>query len=70
MDGAIALLLFSGFLAFLVYRMDQNESKNDSERKSYKDILEDVYNQGFNDGVNHDGGAKTVSKDKRLRNRK
>lgn len=67
MDGALALLLFSGFLAFLVYRMDQNESKNDAEKKSYKDILEDVYNQGFNDGIDYDGGAKTVSKDKRIR---
>ena len=67
MDGALALLLFSGFLAFLVNRMDRNESKNDAEKKSYKDILEDVYNQGFNDGINYDGGAKTVSKDKRIR---
>lgn len=67
MDGALALLLFSVFLAFLVYRMDQNESKNDAEKKSYKDILEDVYTKGFNDGINYDGGAKTVSKDKRIR---
>lgn len=67
MDGALALLLFSGFLAFLVYRMDRNESKNDAKKKSYKDILEDVYNQGFNDGINYDGGVKTVSKDKRIR---
>lgn len=25
MEGAIVLLLFSGFLVFVVYRMDQNE---------------------------------------------
>lgn len=68
MDGAIALLLFSGFLAFLVYRMDQNESRNDAEKQSYKDILKDVYEQGYNDALNNIS-LKAVE-DKRLHRRK
>lgn len=52
MDGAIILLIFSGFLVFVLYRMDQNEHKNDYEKNSYRDMLRDVYEEGFKAGQN------------------
>lgn len=34
MDGALMLLVFSAFLSFLVYKMDQNESNAKAQRSS------------------------------------
>ena len=49
MDGAMMLMLLTGFLVFVVYRMDQNEKKSSQEED---DSLNDDYIQGFKDGVN------------------
>lgn len=54
MEAAIVLLVFSGFLVFVMYRMDQNEHKNDHEKNSYRDMLRDVYEEGFKAGRDWD----------------
>lgn len=50
MEGAIMLMLLTGFLAFIVYRMDQNELKS---KNPGGDILENSsdYQCGFRDGM-------------------
>lgn len=55
MEGAILLLLFSAFLVFVVYRMDQNERRerimkqiieqhNSNERK---ELIKNLLDNGF-----------------------
>lgn len=52
MEGAILLLLFSAFLVFVTYRMDQHDKRHEERSQPYEDILRDAYERGFNDGLN------------------
>lgn len=44
MEGAMMLMLLTAFLAFIVYRMDQNQSKESESEDS------DLYKQGYQNG--------------------
>lgn len=51
MEGTVMLMLLTGFLAFIVFRMDQNEAKKESTRKALSE--NDKYywfSQGYNQG--------------------
>ena len=50
MEGALMLMLLTGFLAFIVYRMDQNEKNSE---KPVEDISEKEfwYRKGVEDAL-------------------
>lgn len=50
MEGAIMLMLLTGFLAFIVYRMDQNELKSKNPGGDISENNSD-YQRGFMDGM-------------------
>lgn len=50
MEGAIMLMLLTGFLAFIVYRMDQNELKSKNPGRDISENNSD-YQRGFMDGI-------------------
>lgn len=52
MEGALMLLMFSAFLAILVFRMDQNEKKSKKE-DDYKKAFMEGYTQGLKNEDEH-----------------
>lgn len=50
MEGTVMLMLLTGFLAFIVFRLDQNEAKKESTRKALSE--NDKY-YWFNQGYEH-----------------
>ena len=61
MDGAVLLLLFSAFLVFVTYRMDQNDKRHEEKSEPYEDILKRAYMEGFNAGKDWNSSSKLPS---------
>lgn len=52
MEGTVMLMLLTGFLAFIVFRLDQNEAKKESTREALSE--NDKYywfSQGYQRGL-------------------
>lgn len=70
MEGAMILMLLTGFLAFIVYRMDQNDRKSEHPAEDISDA-EAWYKKGFEDACRemmdrqHDGTPTKAIRKKR-----
>lgn len=52
MEGTVMLMLLVGFLAFVLYRMDQNERKEKIMKMFMESPSDDTdYTRGFRDGM-------------------